>query len=360
MARRTMALALAGVVMATACASEADGGLTAPDAATTGGELGAFAATPEYLHGVADATTGQSYRIEVDLDMQMSAPGEDSFDLGGQLMTGEVDGERSSMVMDLRSMMEAVAPGDLLAEDLTMTMVTDGEVLYLQAPYFRALADMARSEGATADDLGPLGAVADLGEDEWGRVELGELSLAEVAQTAGAQGASPDVFLEMAAQGTDVEDLGTQDVRGVQARGLGAVATYEQMLEAQGLDAHDAREQFGLENGGGGASDEDVDRVYEALLGLEVPLEVWVDDRGQVVRVTFGLDMGSMMGEFEDIDPEMGGVEMQLDMTMDLFDHGDESIDIQMPTTSTDVTDEFLELMEQGGVGGPAAGPTPS
>lgn len=359
MARRTMTLALAGVVMATACASEADGGLTAPDAATTGGELGAFAATPEYLHGVADATTGQSYRVEVDMTMQMSAPGEGSFDLGGQLMTGEVDGERSSVVMDLRSMMEEVAPGDLLTQDLTMTMVTDGEVLYLQAPYFRALADMARSEGATTDDLGPLGAVADLGEDEWGRVELGELSLSEVAQTAGAQGASPEVFLEMAAQGTDVEDLGTEDVRGVQARGLGAVATYEQMLEAQGLDADDAREQFGLENGGG-AADEEVARVYDALLGLEVPLEVWVDDTGQVVRVTFGLDMGSMMDELEDIDPEADELEMQLDMTMDLFDHGDESIDIQMPSTSTDVTDEFLELMEGGGVGGPGAGPMPS
>ncbi len=64
------------------------------------------------------------------------------------------------------------------------------------------------------------------------------------------------------------------------------------------------------------------------MLGLEVPLEVWVDDGGQVLRVTFGLDMAAVMDELEDVDPEADELEMQLDMTMDLFDYGDESIDI--------------------------------
>ena len=370
------ALALVGALTFGACASEAgpdlagghgeattSEGTTTPDDgapdATPGAGVGEFAATNEYLAGVARGAEGDSYRIAVDMAMHGSAPGEPVLEMGGQFMTGEVAGERSSTVLDMRSMMEDVGAGELLASDLTMTMVTDGETLYVQAPLFRAMAEQAYAEGATPDDLGPIAAIADLGEGEWGSVDLSGLSMAEVAQTTGAQGVNADVFLDMAAAGSDVEDLGTQQIRGVETRGLGAVSTYEDMLTAQGVTVDEFRDQFSevVPPGGGGPSDAEVQDVFDALLEIDVPLEVWVDAEDDVRRVSFSLDMTDMFAGLEELAPEMGSIEMSIDMSMDMFDYG-EPIEIEIPTAATDVTDEFVELNEQGGLGvGPGAGP---
>ena len=83
----------------------------------------------------------------------------------------------------------------------------------------------------------------------------------------------------MAAQGTDVEDLGTEDVRGCRPAGRGG-GHVRQMLEAQGLDADDCGSSSGSITAAR-RSDEDVDQRHRGLLGLEVPLEVWVDDAGR-------------------------------------------------------------------------------
>ena len=88
--RATVAAALVAVLVGGACAQEADG----PDAAI-GGDAGEFAASEQYLAGVAAATEGSSYRMSMDMTMV----GEDaggSFEVGGTFMTGEVDGDRTS------------------------------------------------------------------------------------------------------------------------------------------------------------------------------------------------------------------------------------------------------------------------
>jgi|RhiMethySRZTD1v2_1073278.scaffolds.fasta_scaffold01574_21 hypothetical protein len=367
------ALAVAGLMTLGACASDA-GDLAGPDDATTsddataaegapapdgatGSGVGEFAATSDYLADVARGADGESYRVAVDMTMHGRAPGEADLDVGGQMMTGEVAGDVSSMVLDMRSMMEDMGAGEVLASDLTVSMVTDGTTLYVQAPFFRAIADLAYSEGATADDLGPLAEIAGLGDDEWGSVDLTGLSMAEVAQTTGAQGVSTDVFLDMAASGSDVEDLGTQEIRGVETHGLGAVSTYEDMLTAQGITADEFDDQLGaLGSAGGGPTDEEMSAVLDVMLAMEVPLEVWVDADDHVRRVTLELDMRPVIESLAEIDPTAEGVEMSMDMSMDMFDYG-EPIEIEVPTGATDVTDEFLELMEQGGVGtGPGLG----
>jgi hypothetical protein len=146
--RRTAAVVGLGTTAALvlgACAQEA----STPDT-VTGGELGDFAATTDYLSGVARAAEEQSFRMAVDMTMRGSSPGEDEFEASGQMMTGEVDGETSSMVLDMGPMMGEIAPGEPIDGDLTMTMVTDGEVLYVQAPLFRTLAETALSEGRRA------------------------------------------------------------------------------------------------------------------------------------------------------------------------------------------------------------------
>ena len=75
--RAGAAAALAAALVGGACAQEADG----PDAAT-GAELGEFAATSDYLAGVAEATDGLTYRMSMDMAMTISAEGE-SMDIGG-------------------------------------------------------------------------------------------------------------------------------------------------------------------------------------------------------------------------------------------------------------------------------------
>src|SRR5690606_33827750 len=127
--------------------------------------------------------------------------------------------------------------------DLTMEMVTDGSTLYTRAPYFATIADLALETGASPDDLGPLGDLAAL-DDQWGRIDLAELSPSQVASAAGAQSSDPRAFLDMVAHGTDVHELGTETIDGVDTRGLGAAVTYEDMIEAQGMDADDARAQM--------------------------------------------------------------------------------------------------------------------
>lgn len=339
-----------------ACAQEASDDAL-PDVATA--DFGEFAATTDYLSGVAQATEQQSYRMEVDMTMRGSAPGEESLEVGGQFMSGETDGELSSVVLDMEPMMEDVAPGELPDGDLTMTMITDAEHMYVQAPFFRTMADMALSEGATLDGLGPLGAVTDLDEDEWGRVDLDQLSMAEIAQTTGAQGVSTDVFLQMAADGDDVEDLGTDEIRGVETRGLGATATFRDMLQAQGVDSDDFLDQFpsapeGIDGG-------QFDDLIDAVLGIEIPLEVWVDADDNVRRVTMSIDMSQMMRGIDDIDPTTAGPELSIEMTMDMFDYGDDSIEIEVPAESIDVTDEFLDLARTGGItGATGSSPLPS
>jgi hypothetical protein len=357
-ARRAVATGAAGALLiVAACAQEA----TAPDTATgTGAEIGEFAATSDYLSAVADETDGSTYRMAMDMTMRVGAEGE-SLEMGGPVMTGEADGDLSAMTLDLGELFRdaaAQAPDPsldgLLGGDLTMEMITDGETLYLRAPFFATIAQMALDTGATRGDLGPLADLAALG-DEWGRVDLSEMSPSEIASTAGAQTADPKVFLDMLARGTDVRDLGTQTIDGDQVRGLAATVTYQDMIEAQDLDADDVRGQFGAA-AGSPPDDVDVDELLDALFALEMPIEVWVDDEDHVRRITMAMNMTPVLERFDD---EMtGGADFSADFSIDFFDYGDESIDIEVPTAAVDVTDEFLELQEGGGVGGPTLGST--
>ena len=322
-----------------ACAHRADG----PDA-TTGAQVGEFAATSEYLAGVADATEGLSYRMSMDMTMSMSGAG-DSIEMGGPVMTGEVDGERSSIVMDMGELFADLPGAGMPVGDLTMEIVTDGiDSLYVRAPFFATIAQEALDAGATRSDLGPLADLAEL-DTTWGRVDLSEMSPTKVASTVGSQTTDPQVFLDMLARGTDVSDLGTDTIDGVQVRGLAATVLYEDMIEAQDLDLDEVRDQFDSAMPGGA----EPDAVIDAVLDLELPLEVWVDDDDRVRRITMALDMGALFEQFEDAGA--GGMQMSTDISIDFADYGDDSIAVEVPADAVDVTDSFLALEQGGGLG---------
>jgi hypothetical protein len=346
--RRPVAIAatLAAALVGGACADAAD----PPDAAT-GAEVGEFAATSEYLAGVAEATDGLAYRMSMDMTMDISAEGE-SLEMGGEFATGEVDGDLSSTTLDMGELFDdAGMPSGLLEGDLTMEMVTDGSTGYMRAPFFATMAEAALDQGATRDELGPLADLAALG-DRWGRIDLSEVSPSQVATAAGGQSSDPRVFLDMAAQGSDVRDLGTETIDGVETRGLGATITYGDMIEAQGMDADDLREQMAAGAGGDEQFSEMFDQVIEGMFAMAMPVEVWVDGDDRVRRITLDLNMTELMaGIAEQSGEDIGDDGMSIKMVMDFTDYGDETIEIEIPADAVDITDEFLALQEQGGLG---------
>jgi hypothetical protein len=342
-----VAASAAAAMAAVGCAREAGGpdvatGEDAPAEDVVGADIGEFAATSEYLVDVADATEGQTYRVAVDVAMTM-AGGAQGFNIDGTLMTGEVDGEMSHMALDMGVIFDDMAgqlpageapPAELLDGDLSMEMITDGTTLYLRAPFFASLADMAAAEGASGG-LGPMGDLAELG-DSWGSIDLARVSPSAVASAAGAQSADPAAFLEFVRQADDVHELGTDTIDGEEVRGLGATLSYEDMLAAQGTDIES---QMSLP-----------DSAMGPLRALEVPIEVWIDGDDQVRRISISFDLSDMLGDVVS-DPSAPSVAMDFATTMTFSDYGDESIEIQVPDASVDLTDAFVELGELGGVG---------
>lgn len=363
-ARRALVatVAAAAVGAGPACATEAD--LSGPDLAVVG--AGEFAATPAYLTAVADATDGLTYRISLDMTMRFAAEGE-SFQAGGTFATGEVDGDASSMTVDLGALFDEIAdqmPADealegLLDGDLTMEMISDGTTAYMRLPYFRTVAEMMLDTGATRSDLGPLADLAELG-DTWGRIDLSEVSPSEVASAAGGQTFDPGAFLDMAAQGTDVRELGTDTIDSVEVRGLGATVTYGDMLESRGMDADDLLDQMTSGAGVGGDDEfaEAFEQTMEAMMAADIPIEVWVDGDDRVRRISLALNMTEIMADVaEAAGEDVGDTGMSVDMVMDFTDYGDDSIQIEIPTDAVDITDEFLALMEAGGLDSGAGSP---
>lgn len=220
-------------------------------------------------------------------------------------------------------------PDELLDMDLTMHVVVDGTTLYLRAPFFQAIGDLALASGASRSELGPLVDLVELC-DGWGRIDASEVSPSEITGAAGAQASDPQAVLDMVSPATDVHELGTGSVDGVETRGLAATISYEDMVAAQGA----------------GDDDELADEPTGGVPEMEIPIEVWVDGDDRVRRVAIDLDLSEVVAGMP------GGVpgEMSIAMVMHFSDDGDAAIDIDVPEDSTDITDEFRDLVDQGGV----------
>jgi hypothetical protein len=132
-----LAAAVVLVVVAAGCAQPAG-----PDLATVGTE---FEASSEFLAGAAERSSAEAYRIETDMSMHLAFGG-DELDIVAAVTTGEVDGRRSSMTMEMGALFESMADamppsGAPPGGDLTMEFVTDGDTMYLRAPLYAAMVD---------------------------------------------------------------------------------------------------------------------------------------------------------------------------------------------------------------------------
>ena len=309
---RVMALCVLAVVAvgASACAEKAD----PADAAV--GDV-AYEATPEFLAASAERSQAQPYRME----KRQSLAGGDQV----VVETGEWDGQRFYVRSDLAAQFGPLLPADVNA-DLSIETMADDSTLYVRMPVFAALEDLTSGFAIT-----PFGDVIDRLGSGWGRVDLAELAdvmpgLLDTNSPLGTQ--VPGLFVDVVANAQDVEELGRDEIRGVAVNGLAAEVPFENLLGAQGTAS-------------GG---------IEVMNDIAVPIEVWVDAAGLVRRVNFGFhrdEVADGQGQ-KDRPVARSSFPVDVDYTLDLFDYGDPSIDVQFPADAIDVTDAYRQMFESG------------
>jgi hypothetical protein len=330
-----VALALAASATA-ACAQEAsDAGFdvrTDPTTGSDGGKTPEFEATADYLGQAVARSEGLAYRftegVTIDaLGEHMSAD---------ELVTGVRKGRASSMTMDMGALYKSMPGFPELDGDLTMQMVTDGKTLYMRAPVFATLAE--KLGGSSSSVPGPFGAFADLG-DRWGRVDLGSLgedkALGRLMSEAGVQGSDPSALLKVVKNADNPHDLGTDTVRGDKVHGLGATLTFEKLLEGEGVNVDDYLGSLGSSMPAG------AEAIFDSLREMAMPVEVWVDDDAHVRRMLLEIDMSKMLGAAGGEAGDRAG-SLAVRTSLDLYDYDSPSIKVDIPTSSVDVTDEFV------------------
>jgi hypothetical protein len=187
----------------------------------------------------------------------------------------------------------------------TETLVVD-DTIFLRSPLFEMFTGDA--DGWIGVDLEEAGRSSGLELDQLVEGNTGPAAL--VQQLRGAAG--------------DIEELGTDEVRGVDTRHLRVTVDTERAIEQSPAEVRDQLRTFAETSG----------------LPDQYPMEVWIDDEALVRRI-------STVVEIED---EVAGPVTQ-QTTLELFDFG-VGVDIEAPDPD-DVTDmgqllEDLEALEEG------------
>lgn len=346
--RRLAALGTAAALLVSiGCGSDAekaDDGAdeTAAENAGSGGPEG-FEASPGYLTKLVDETSEQAYRYEVGMDVGF---GGESIDFGGPIATGEFDGTRQYMHMDMGVMFQGMAgqfgadeelPAEFTGNGMTVEYVIDTDAMYIRAPFFATTFGSVPAGTDLGEAGGLLESFGSLGES-WGRVDLTALGDTLPGEAASALGGGrtfdPQMFLDMISDAEDVEELGTDEIDGETVTGLAAEVNMADLLGAQNVDLGDLGPEA------------------EGMSDLSFPLEVWIDGDDQLRRITFSFDSEA----FSDVAEESGEDLAELDglgdmsfgTTIDFSDYGDDSISVDVPTGDevVDITDSFVTGFE--------------
>lgn len=281
------------------------------------GQPAGFAATKDYLVGLVDDTADEAFRFEMAMDIEGLPSGMEM-----PSMTGEQDGELMSMTMDMSAMAEGEdLPPGLDEDDLVMEMAGDATTMYMRAPFLGALAD--ESEVARQPEW--MRQFVEGLAQGWVSIDLsalGDLGRGQAAGAVGGSGMDPQMMLDLVRAADSVTELGEDVVRGVPVTGLGTEMTLADMIGAQGGDPA---------------------AVPRQMADIVVAMEVWVDSDGLIRRVDLGYELdGELLGAGAPSSIGFG-------FTLDFFDYGDDSIEVELPTDAVDVTDAFRQLVESQG-----------
>lgn len=226
----------------------------------------------------------ETYRMELRLSMTM--PGvQDPLEMTA---TGAVDtaAKRQSMTMDMSSILGALgaagAPNAPSADDLKVDMVMDGLTMYMRMPFLTSQLPAGKS---------------------WVSVDASKMmqsSGADLSSLLSRSYADPSQYLDYLTAAGDLEELGSEDVRGVETRHVRTTVDLKAYLETLEPELKKSLAPV-------------VDQFEQMAGSMRPVMDAWVDDEGLVRRV--GLDMGFAV-------PGASGGDAKMAMTMDLFDFG--------------------------------------
>ena len=155
------------------------------------------------------------------------------------------------------------------------------------------------------------------------------------------QDLDPAQFLAMVAGAAEVDELGDEEIHGEPVTGLAANVTFEEMIQAQGLDPAQVIASF----------HNDEDMVQRMLDVFRLPVAVWVGADGHVRQID--LDVGAAMRKMAE---EAGGEaeqalgRIELSTSISFFDYSDETIEVDVPDdgTTVDLTEAFQAIADGG------------
>ena len=291
-ARRLAAALVAPFLLLAACGDD-DGAVV-----EAGGEEAVLARLQSAPEAMAEAGSAR-----MEMTMTMAAMGE-SFDITAE---GGFSGDQATFTMDLGALLGAAeASGETMPPgfDEPMTIVVDGTTTYLKVPMLAMFT----------------------GTDGWLSVSPEDMGVAEdsLGLGFGASGNPAELLESLRGVSDEIEELGTEDVRGVSTARYRVVVDLDKAAAELPDEAREAYEQ------------------QVAGLGVTtMPLEVWIGDDGLVRRMAF--DLAELMDQVPE--EELDGLDSG-SMVLELFDYGAD-IDIEIPEAS-EVT-PFADVM--GGFG---------
>lgn len=261
-------------------------------------------ATADFLASAAQRTSDKQTG-HMELTMSMAAAGRDvTFVADGAYDTAN---QRMQMNFDLSSLLGQLggASSDggtlrsILGDSIEMRFVDD--VMFMKMPFLSQLTGgkatdwvSFRAADAASNPLGPVG------------------------------GADPAALLDyLRGAGSEVSEIGHEDVRGVDTTHLSTTITLRKAVESA-PEAQRARIQESIAKLGASG---------DQLLDTPIPVDVFVDSDGLVRRVRLVLSM------------PVEGQQVDADVQMDFFDFGtDVSVDAPPADQVTDVTDKISAL----------------
>jgi len=320
---------------------------SAPDAASLATVLAAVNNTAE-----VDSVRFEmwmSFRLadgEVDLDTASDTP----------IGRGSLIGGRVYTVVDMRALFEGIAgglagelTGDELAEfeqlmalgdRLIIEFVEDGDLMYMRAPVFGALAELDE----TLMDQPEIAMFAPI-IDQWGVIDLSQAPLAadSLFGGAGGQQQDPTQFLRVLLDAEAATPAGTVMVRGEETTAFEIALPFGELLELQGLD----EAAFVEEMARSGLSPTEAEMIAREMLAVETVSEVMIGADGFVRRSTVAIDFDQVIRSVaeqsgEDLS-QLGPLGVSIDMRFEFFDYNSPDIELEVSglEDAVDITDVF-------------------
>jgi hypothetical protein len=298
---RRLALVLAAVLAAAACGS--DSGVESSDPGQSADIEVARIATA--VDEVTEAATG---RFEMTIAYE-GVPGLDGAELTGE-GAYDLDNGATRLTMDLGALAAQAPGGGELPDGFGggFETITVGTTVYMGGELFGAIPGL---------------------DAEWVKVDLSDAAgLEDLGLDSLTQGqGDPTATLEQLRSLGSIEEVGTEDVRGVAtthyAGEIRLGDTFDELDEAQ------RNAVAGLYGGD-----------LEAVADLTIPIEVWVDDEGFVRRISQQIDFGQMAPLLEDQgSDDVGDLDgASLTTTVEYYDIGDD-ITVEAPQGAVDLTE---------------------